>query len=191
MKAADQLLFSPVSLDPIEEIEFLSMEGLMKLCFSLALLFLFADLALSADSPAPAPSLPEGQVLQTPVSPPNAPASLESPSSGAPASPPTIALTPPHSLGSPPAPPPSQDNDAYPSPAPEPSAAGDGELHVAENQTEKSESGGGMKDGQKAGIAIGVIIGAGIVGLGGFVYKKRRDNIRRSQYGYAARRELL
>lgn len=50
---------------------------------------------------------------------------------------------------------------------------------------------GGLKGGQKAGIALGVIIGVGVVGLAAFVYKKRQDNIRRTQYGYAARRELL
>lgn len=52
-------------------------------------------------------------------------------------------------------------------------------------------SSGGMSSGKKAGIAVGVIVGAGVVVLGAFVYKKRRQNIERSQYGYAARRELL
>jgi anaerobic C4-dicarboxylate transporter len=48
-----------------------------------------------------------------------------------------------------------------------------------------------MNGAKKGGIAIGVILAAGLVVVGGFVYKKRRDNIRRSQYGYAARREIL
>lgn len=57
--------------------------------------------------------------------------------------------------------------------------------------TEEASAGGGMNGGKKAGIAVGVIAAACLVGLGGLVYKKRQDNIRRSQYGYAARRELL
>lgn len=48
-----------------------------------------------------------------------------------------------------------------------------------------------MSAGKKAGIALGVIVGVGVVGIAGFVYKKRQDNMRRSQYGYAARREIL
>lgn len=49
----------------------------------------------------------------------------------------------------------------------------------------------GMSSGKKAGIAVGVIVAAGVVVLGALVYKKRRQNMQRSQYGYAARRELL
>ncbi|KAM1087744.1 hypothetical protein EV1_013233 [Malus domestica] len=44
-----------------------------------------------------------------------------------------------------------------------------------------------MNRGKKAGIASGVIVKVGLVGLGGFVYKKCQDNIRGSQYGDAAR----
>lgn len=50
---------------------------------------------------------------------------------------------------------------------------------------------GGMSGGKKAGIALGVILAAGVVVVGGLVYKKRQDNIRRAQYSYAARTELL
>lgn len=49
--------------------------------------------------------------------------------------------------------------------------------------TERECSSGG---GKKAGIAVGVIAAAGMVGLGGYVLKKRRENIRRSRYEYAA-----
>ncbi|GFZ14775.1 uncharacterized protein LOC130764062 [Actinidia eriantha] len=49
----------------------------------------------------------------------------------------------------------------------------------------------GMSGGQKAGIAIGVLAAAGVVGLGGMVYKKRRANIRRARFGSAARRTSL
>ncbi|KAL0750911.1 hypothetical protein Bca101_032914 [Brassica carinata] len=38
----------------------------------------------------------------------------------------------------------------------------------------------------KAGIAFGVIAAASIVCVGGYMLKKRRDNIRRSRYEYAA-----
>ncbi|KAL0390113.1 UNVERIFIED_CONTAM: hypothetical protein Scaly_0368400 [Sesamum calycinum] len=55
----------------------------------------------------------------------------------------------------------------------------------------KDDSSGGMSGGKKAGVAIGVISAACIVGLGALVYKKRQQNIRRAQYGYAARREFL
>ncbi|PPD69396.1 hypothetical protein GOBAR_DD33723 [Gossypium barbadense] len=54
-----------------------------------------------------------------------------------------------------------------------------------------ASGGGGMSAGKKAGIVVGVLIAACLVVVGGLVYKKRRDNIRRSQYGYAARAELL
>ncbi|KAF3567860.1 hypothetical protein DY000_02018139 [Brassica cretica] len=46
---------------------------------------------------------------------------------------------------------------------------------------EKSSGGG-----KKAGIAFGVIAAASIVCVGGYMLKKRRDNIRRSRYEYAA-----
>ncbi|KAF2615416.1 hypothetical protein F2Q70_00007758 [Brassica cretica] len=48
---------------------------------------------------------------------------------------------------------------------------------------ERESSSGG---GKKAGIAVGAIAAASMVGLGGYVLKKRRENIRRSRYEYAA-----
>ncbi|TXG49547.1 hypothetical protein EZV62_025422 [Acer yangbiense] len=53
--------------------------------------------------------------------------------------------------------------------------------------TEKS----GMNGGKKAGITMGIMAGAAVVGLGGMVYKKRRSNIRRAIFGRAAKRSLL
>ncbi|GMY08756.1 protein TRACHEARY ELEMENT DIFFERENTIATION-RELATED 7A-like [Fagus crenata] len=52
-------------------------------------------------------------------------------------------------------------------------------------------SSGRLSGGQKAGIVIGVSAGTGVLLLGGLVYKKRRDNIRRSWFGTAARRHIL
>ncbi|KAH0746823.1 hypothetical protein KY285_008480 [Solanum tuberosum] len=56
---------------------------------------------------------------------------------------------------------------------------------------ESSSSDGGMNGGKKAGVAFGVVAAACVVGLGALVYKKRRQNIRRAQFGYAARRDFL
>ncbi|GLU11790.1 hypothetical protein SLE2022_285120 [Rubroshorea leprosula] len=56
---------------------------------------------------------------------------------------------------------------------------------------EDKESDGGMSGGKKAGIVVGVVAAACLVGMAGMVYKKRQENIRRSQYGYSARREIL
>ena len=99
--------------------------------------------------------------------------------------------TPAPSNHSPPAP--SPGTNPSPSPAPAPADdAHDGVNHAGMGGVdEKSSSSGGMSSGKKAGIALGVIIGAGVVVLGALVYKRRRQNIQRSQYGYAARRELL
>lgn len=104
-------------------------------------------------------------------------------------------------LNSPPAPPPS-DLTPAPSPAslpspprtPSPSPTADGEFSnsTANGGGEEAEaSKGGMNGGKKAGIAIGVIAALCFVGIGGIVYKKRRDNVRRSEYGNAARSSFL
>ncbi|RXI09128.1 hypothetical protein DVH24_023272 [Malus domestica] len=77
---------------------------------------------------------------------------------------------------SPPSPPP-----LPPSPEPEPRPP----------PTNSKGSSGGLSGGQKAGVVFGVLIGVGLIGFGGFVYKKRRANIRRSRYGAAARRSFL
>ncbi|GFP93764.1 hypothetical protein PHJA_001520800, partial [Phtheirospermum japonicum] len=113
------------------------------------------------------------------------------------------------SISSPPAPPPS---DLAPkslspipsphegaaafvkSPSPAPSVPGDvsheNEPNAADLGTNE-ESSSGMNGGHKAAVAIGVIAGACVVGAGALVYKKRQQNIWRSQYGNAARREIL
>lgn len=50
---------------------------------------------------------------------------------------------------------------------------------------------GGLNGGQKAGIVIGVMLGTGLMVFGALVYKKRRSNIRRRRFGYAARDTFL
>ncbi|PIN26719.1 hypothetical protein CDL12_00529 [Handroanthus impetiginosus] len=150
--------------------------------------------ALAAHSPVSSPSLPS-----------QSPADEISPSPSTPSS----APSPTPSFSSPPAPPPSdlapnspspapspQGNDTADkkSPAPAPAVVGDisheNHPNAADLET-KEKSSGGMNGGQKAGVAIGVIAGAFIVGAGALIYKKRQQNIQRSQYGYAARREIL
>ncbi|KAJ0476967.1 hypothetical protein HanHA300_Chr13g0483181 [Helianthus annuus] len=59
------------------------------------------------------------------------------------------------------------------------------------NEEENKSSSGGMSGGKKAGIAIGVIAAACVVGFGGVLYKKRQQNIRRAEFSSAARREFL
>ncbi|KAL4576934.1 hypothetical protein LXL04_013035 [Taraxacum kok-saghyz] len=48
-----------------------------------------------------------------------------------------------------------------------------------------------MSAGKKAGIAIGVIAGVCVVGFGGFLYKKRKQNIHRARLGYFAREDYI
>ncbi|KAK9079088.1 hypothetical protein SSX86_000758 [Deinandra increscens subsp. villosa] len=114
-------------------------------------------------------------------------------------------------LGSPPSPPPasdlspspvlspSADDSKAPTPSlspslsPAPEAADAGHLSSANVKSEElnKSSSGGMSGGKKAGIAIGVIAAACVVGFGGLLYKKRQQNIRRAEFSSAARREFL
>ncbi|CAA2970768.1 classical arabinogalactan protein 1-like [Olea europaea var. sylvestris] len=118
-------------------------------------------------------------------------------------SPATPSISPSVADSSPPAPPPSDSSTApspvadenfqYPSPVPAPEISSDvNHANQADfGNVESNESSGGMKSGHKAGIALGVILFACVIGIGTIVYKKRQQNIRRSQYGYGARREFL
>ncbi|CAJ2654412.1 hypothetical protein L195_g035588 [Trifolium pratense] len=147
----------------------------------LILISLLVNIASSADSPAPAP---HSSVKSSSPSPTPAPNS--SPISSPPAPTPTPANSP-HS-DSPPAPSP----ENSPSPSPSPDEADDtGVSHTGIGDVDKKSSGGGTSAGKKAGIALGVIAAVGVVAVGAMVYKKRRQNIQRSEYGYTARRELL
>ncbi|XP_059626774.1 vegetative cell wall protein gp1-like [Cornus florida] len=166
------------------------MARLHKLAFVALVTLMLVQLTVSADlpeiSPSPAPKLPEG-----PVSPP--------PDAGSPSNP-----SPSPDFSSPPSPPPSDSapgssptpspTNTTSTPAPAPTNASDvikSDVNANANAEESKESSGGLKVGQKAGIALGVIVGAGVVVVGIVVYKKRQQNIQRSQFGYAARREIL
>ncbi|CAJ1955967.1 unnamed protein product [Sphenostylis stenocarpa] len=134
--------------------------------FTLSLLFfsLSLHLALSAapsPSPSPSPS----------VHAPN-PAPARSPLGSSPPSP-SPDSSPAHSPGN--------------SPAPSPMEIS----HADENDRIENSSRGGLSGSKKAGLAIGVIVAASVIILAGMVYKKRKQNIRRSQYAYAVRREFL
>ncbi|XP_042512385.1 vegetative cell wall protein gp1-like [Macadamia integrifolia] len=180
------------------------MGRLLRLCSSLLfvmLLLLLADLhfVVSADPPQISPSpAPESGGSNSP-----SPSPSPSPKSGAPAPGPSSDFysppPPPQSDLAPtpspaPAPAPSPVTSPSPSPSDDASDINHGSKGTAGEDTADSEgssSDEGLKGGQKAGIAIGVIASACIFVLFGVIYKKRQDNIRRSQYSYTARRELL
>lgn len=88
--------------------------------------------------------------------------------------------------------PPSPDDHKSPSssPSPSPEASDLNHSDIKGIEEKKSSGGGGMSGGTKAGVAFGTIAAVCVVGLAGFVYKKRQENLRRSRYGYAAR-EIL
>lgn len=174
----------------------------------LCVTFLFAILSIQhcicADTPEKSPSpAPEagGDLGSLP------------PTAAAPESPAPSPLT---SVSSPPAPPPT-DRSPYSAPAPSPVNGGNATpspapaplteppspspapsdvvasdiSHESTAEANKSSSDGEMNGGKKAGVAFGVIAAACVVGLGALAYKKRRQNIRRAQFGYAARRDFL
>ncbi|XP_058735002.1 classical arabinogalactan protein 10-like [Vicia villosa] len=149
------------------------------LCFSLLVNFVS-----STDSPAPTPA-PHSSV-ESP-----SPTPKSSPIISPPAPTPTPASSP--HPDSPPAPSPENSPSSSPSPSPSPSpdqAADSEKIHTGVGDDDEKST-GGMSSGKKAGIAVGVIASVCVVGLGAMVYKKRRQNIQRSEYGYTARRELL
>ncbi|KAL4302678.1 hypothetical protein GQ457_10G010900 [Hibiscus cannabinus] len=158
-----------------------------KLCSLTLSLFLLLQLSFAADSPAPPPSLggdlpphlAPTPVMEYPDSPP-----AISPSSDA--SPPAPLAPSPSDLGEGSPLPPT-------SPSPSPDEASDINHSNIDADVGKENTGGGegMSGGKKAGIVVAVVVAACLVGVGGLVYKKRQDNIRRSQYGNAARAELL
>lgn len=78
-----------------------------------------------------------------------------------------------------------------PSSFPAPGESPDTGNSADEEKIEDPKSSSGMSTGRKAGVAVAVVFGVAFAAGGFAIYKKRQENIRRSQYGYAARRELL
>ncbi|XP_057954983.1 alpha carbonic anhydrase 8-like [Malania oleifera] len=164
----------------------------VRLCLSVVLALLLVSFAAAVDPPetSPSPAPEPGAALNSPLP----PSPGVSPPAKSPASP-----SPLPEFSSPPAPskpdlPPVASPTPSPTPAPAPAPAKESEINHASNDLkgdESTESYSGLSGGQKAGIAIGALAGACLVGMGALVYKKRQQNIRRTQYGYAARREIL
>lgn len=165
----------------------------------LLLLFVFFfQFAAPEISPSPPPS--QLGLADSPLSsPPNAgsPSFAPAPVTGSPISsppsPPPETQAPTAPVSTPASSPPSPDSDESQSPVPTPSPSDLSDINHKDLNAEgfEPEDSSGISGGKKAGIAFGVIAAACLVGLGGFVYKKRQANMRRSQYGYAARREML
>lgn len=82
---------------------------------------------------------------------------------------------------------PSQPPEQPPPVVPPPSTGGGGVV------PQRNSVGGssGLSGGQKAGITIGVLAAAGLIGFATVVYMKRRSNIRRARFGASARRSQL
>ncbi|XP_010503171.1 PREDICTED: vegetative cell wall protein gp1-like [Camelina sativa] len=80
----------------------------------------------------------------------------------------------------------SPSSSSSPSPSQEASDINHSDMTGIEGKKSPSSGGGGMSGGKKVGVAFGVIAAVCVVGVAGFVYKKRQENIRRSRYGYAA-----
>ncbi|XP_058780109.1 pectinesterase inhibitor 10-like [Vicia villosa] len=166
----------------------------------LSLILLTLSLHVNTDSsPSQSPSLlpesPSPSPLSSPESP--SPSPLSSPESPSPS--PSSANTPsryyPPSISplasSPPAPPPSNPSPFSSTPAPSPE---DSTLinHIGlDEKTDDDSSVEGMSGSKKAGIAIGIIVAASVLMLAGMVYKKRKQNLRRNQYIYGVRRDIM
>ncbi|CAH8267500.1 unnamed protein product [Arabidopsis lyrata] len=181
----------------------------MKLEFTIVAMMLMLVLVsgeiLTKSSPAPSPDL-TNDAADSPLIHAPPPPTIRSPHS--PAESPTEYSSPPepetkHSLSpspspvnspsiSPPLPNDSQSPSSSASPSPSPEASDLNHSDIKGIEGEKSSSGGGgeMSGGKKVGVAFGAIAAVCVVGVAGFVYKKRQENIRRSRYGYAAR-EIL
>ncbi|XP_023520008.1 classical arabinogalactan protein 5-like [Cucurbita pepo subsp. pepo] len=166
------------------------MAKVTSICCAVLSVLLLAQFSVSVDFPAESPAPPPQTGADSP--PPRSPSRISSPPApsprnapvSSPPSPPLSDLAP----GSSPTPPPPPSS----SPSPPPSEASDiSRNNVSKNDESDEESKNGMSGAKKFGIAIGVIAAVALIGFGGLVYKKRQDNIRRSRYGYTARRELL
>ncbi|VYS59408.1 unnamed protein product [Arabidopsis thaliana] len=154
---------------------------------------------LTKSSPAPSPDLADSPLIHasppsklgSPNSPAESPIEYSSPPepetehspSPSPANSPSVSPPLPNDSQSP-------SSSASPSPSPEASDVNHSDITGIEGEKLPSGSGGGMSGGKKVGVAFGAFAAVCVVGVAGFVYKKRQENIRRSRYGYAAR-EIL
>ena len=122
----------------------------------------------------------------SPPSPSPAPANTPSHSLSAPNHPPASSPL----VSSPPAPSPlSPSPISAPAPSPEDSTPLN---HIdVDEKTEDSSTEGGMSGSKKAGIAIGIIVAASVLMLAAMVYKKRQQNLRRNQYNFGVRRDII
>ncbi|XP_078427924.1 uncharacterized protein LOC144700295 [Wolffia australiana] len=155
---------------------------LLKALFLLSAVAFLAAAAAASPSPAPSPfSRARGPVspFRSPPAPPAFDDDDLSPG-GAPGPSPWS--------DSPSSEPPSSDS-ALPSDAPAPLPSGSAAQKI--DQAADLPSSHSAAAGQKAGVAFGVIAAAALVGIGAVVYKKRRDNVRRTQFGIEMRREML
>ncbi|KAK9128109.1 hypothetical protein Syun_016906 [Stephania yunnanensis] len=178
----------------------MAMPKVSTLSLLFGLILLFADLTLIAavDPPATSPAAPP-EAADNNTAPAPAPSSdVPSPDQPSPPTPDSPSPSPSQVATSPPAPSPSSPSPSpsptpSPSPSPTPSPADPSDISHADDTAGGEEESGskGMSAGKKAGIVIGVIVGAGLVVVGGMVYMKRKENVRRSQYGYSARSSFI
>ncbi|CAI8596543.1 unnamed protein product [Vicia faba] len=135
----------------------------------LLLSVIFTTLLHSFDAqpvPAPSPNSPSPAPTPAPILPPTSPA-------------PAPVLIPKSPITSPietpvPSPASHSPSPSKNAPEPEPPAAGRG-------------GPSGLSGGQKAGIVIGTLLGAALLGFFGLVCWKRQSNVRRNRYSNAAR----
>lgn len=108
----------------------------------------------------------------------------------------TISIDPHGAPASAPAPVPSLNSQLPPGIPPVPSPNNDFPatplpLHPAPGDGQSRRKRKGVSGGQTAGIVIGVLAGVALIGFGALVFKKRQANIRRSRFGFAARKASI
>ncbi|KAG2544442.1 skin secretory protein xP2-like [Panicum virgatum] len=146
---------------------------------------------------ADGPSATDSAANSSPPAPPET--SPVAAPSDSPAEAPSSLLPPTHTHSAAPAPAPAADNNnnnKASSPAPAPAAQEIKASSAAASQqaagADEGEVHEEMNGGKKAGVVVGAFTAAAVVGLGCFVWRKRRANIRRARYAdYAARLELV
>ncbi|CAD6207712.1 unnamed protein product [Miscanthus lutarioriparius] len=162
----------------------------------------------TAEPPASAPLAADSQLAHSPISnPPTASApsaAADAPSPPPPAPPKTSPVAAPSSDSPAPAHAPSHthlapaadeykgDDNKSPSPAPAADQIKAANVTAASIGSGELEEHREMNGGSKAGVVLGTFAAAAVLGLGVFVWRKRRANIRRARYAdYAARLELV